>query len=1027
LSPTEDVTGGFTRLPAGDAATSLGTFLGTAAGPSFEAVASGTAGEDGETRLPSSGRTPPPKGAAGPLAAGQSFGSRYHIIRLLGAGGMGAVYHAWDAELGVAVALKVIKPQVMADPHVAAEVSRRFKRELLLARQVTHKNVVRIHDLGEIDGIKYITMSYVEGSDLATILRRDGALPVARALAIARAVVAGLQAAHDAGVVHRDLKPENIMVEKDGHALIMDFGIARSTAHAPEVAPGSVSPAMRRQAQELSAGHTMAGTVVGTLEYMAPEQARGEAVDQRADIYAFGLILYDMLVGKKQRVADSSDAMNELMARMHAAPAPARMVNHDVPAPLDAIINRCIQPDAAARFQTTTELAQILEQLDERGERLPFARRVTRAQLAAAAVAVVALLAGTWQLTRWLTPVPEEARPAVSVLIADFENTTNDPVFDGALEQALNLAMEDATFINSYSRNQAMTVAGQIKPGTSRLDEAMARLVVQREPDIKYVLAGRIEPDSGGYRLAVRVVDPIPGTVIAEESRSADGKADVLPALGSVAAGIREALGDAKSETARLTANESFTAASLEAARDYSEAQRLANSGRDEDALALYDRAIKQDPNLGRAYASMALSASKLGRTPEAEALWKQALARIDRMTERERYRTLGTYYMDVLGSDEQGLEQYKNLVQKFPADGAAHNNLANAYFRLLDFASARQEGRTLLDIYPKSVLYNYNYALFSMYAGDFDEADRAAQAAIELNPSAPPYKAFFARAVAALSRGDVAAAEKAYVDGRGAGARGVSLAAVGLADLAMYQGRYADAEPLLKTGIDADLAAKNTAGAASKYAALAEAYSAQHKAALAVSAAESALKLSQSESIVVPTARVYVAAGREKDARALADKLDARLRPRSRAYGKLIAGEIALRRGQVTEAVDAFRASQQFADNTTIVKGATKGYWLARLDLGIAYVLAGTEQSAAAFAEFETCLKRQGEAGSVFLDDVPTYRHIVPLWYWMARAQEGLNLKADAVSNYKKYLALRPAASGDPLAADAQKRLAGK
>src|SRR5688572_10552860 len=194
---------------------------------------------------PDERRTPGTRSKGGPLLPGEAFGPRYHIIRLLGAGGMGAVYHAWDAELGVAVALKVIRPEVMADPAIAHEVSQRFKRELLLAREVTHKNVVRIHDLGEVEGIKYITMAYVEGIDLAGILRKERKLSVARALEIARNVAAGLEAAHDAGVVHRDLKPANIMVDaEEDCAQIMDFGIARSTARSgPDQGGGALSNA----------------------------------------------------------------------------------------------------------------------------------------------------------------------------------------------------------------------------------------------------------------------------------------------------------------------------------------------------------------------------------------------------------------------------------------------------------------------------------------------------------------------------------------------------------------------------------------------------------------------------------------------------------------------------------------------------------------------------------------------------------------------------------------------------------------
>src|ERR1044071_2961242 len=156
----------------------------------------------------------------GGLEAGAPFGSRYRILQQLGAGGMGIVYQAWDAELGVAVALKIVRLQADGDPVVAREIERRFKRELLLARQVTHKHVVRIHDLGEIDGTKYITMPYIKGEDLSTVLKREGQLPVEQTLKLARQMAAGLQAAHEAGVVHRDLKPANIMIDADQNALI---------------------------------------------------------------------------------------------------------------------------------------------------------------------------------------------------------------------------------------------------------------------------------------------------------------------------------------------------------------------------------------------------------------------------------------------------------------------------------------------------------------------------------------------------------------------------------------------------------------------------------------------------------------------------------------------------------------------------------------------------------------------------------------------------------------------------------------
>ena len=279
-----------------------------------------------ETRVPRRARAP-----IGPLTVGEAFGSRYKIVKVLGVGGMGAVYKAWDQELGVSVALKVIRAEVMEDPFVARELELRFKRELLLGRKVTHKNVVRIHDIGEIRGVKYITMPYIEGSDLATILKREGKLPVRRALRIARSVASGLAAAHEAGVVHRGLKPANIMVDAEDEPYITDFGIARSSS--AQAAAGGVGKqncgGTEAESQWLS-GHTMAGTVVGTIEYMAPEQAKGEQVDGQADVYAFGLILYDVLVGRPRRKGFTSPK-EELTSRMQAAPPAVRTIEGSVP------------------------------------------------------------------------------------------------------------------------------------------------------------------------------------------------------------------------------------------------------------------------------------------------------------------------------------------------------------------------------------------------------------------------------------------------------------------------------------------------------------------------------------------------------------------------------------------------------------------------------------------------------------------------------------------------------------------------
>ena len=389
---------------------------------------------------------------------------------------MGAVYQAWDAELGVVVAVKVIRPEVAADPAAAAMLERRFKQELLLARQVTHKNVVRIYDLGEIDGIKFITMPFIEGEELATIIRRQDKLPLERVIKIARGIATGLEAAHAAGVVHRDLKPANIMVDKGDEAMIMDFGIARSTGGPNPVSP-DIGAAFQTSARTV--GQTMVGAVVGTIQYMAPEQARAEPVDQRADIYAFGLIVYDMLL-HQQRARGAGTAIAELTSRMQSPPPAPRAIDPSIPEPLDRLVVQCIQPDAAKRFQTTPQLVAALNRLDNRGRLLPVVRRLTWRLAGAVAGIFVALLGLTWWLAQG-PPVPVAHEP-VSVLIADFHNGTGDQTFDRTLEPILKLALEGAGFISAYDRNGIRRSLGVRPPETpGRTGRAGARRQAGRQ------------------------------------------------------------------------------------------------------------------------------------------------------------------------------------------------------------------------------------------------------------------------------------------------------------------------------------------------------------------------------------------------------------------------------------------------------------------------------------------------------------------------------------------------------------------
>ncbi|RPJ62593.1 MAG: serine/threonine protein kinase [Acidobacteria bacterium] len=820
---------------------------------------------------------------------------------------------------------------------------------------------------------------------------------------MARSALAGLVAAHEAGVVHRDLKPANVMIAEGGEALIMDFGIARSSG--PPTVAGRQAPANRAVA-DADPGHTVAGSIVGTLQYMAPEQSRGEEVDQRADVYAFGLILYDMLSGRR-RLNQPGTAFEEFQSRLEAPPPGLHSVDQAIPEALERVVTRCLQPDAAARYQTSRDLAAELDRLDQDGRPLPVVRRIGLPVVAA--FSLLLLLAGIafWQASRTPPPAPAERDP-VSVLVADFDNRAGDPLFTSTLEQALSVGIEGAPFVMSFSRPDAARLAASMKPG-SHLDAAMARLVAVRE-GVALVLAGRIDAvRDGSYSISVQALNPSDGRQMWIESTTVEGKDRVLAGIVRGVSEVREALGDTTPEADRAASVESFTTTSLEALRDYTAAQERAAAGRYEEAIDNYRRSLEHDSQLGRAHSGWATAAFYLGRKEEAEAHWKQALALMDRMSEREKYRTLGTYYLGIARNYEQAIENYRELVRRYPTDLAGHNNLAFAYFSVLDFPAALQEGLRARDLYPRNVVIGNNYALYAMYAGDFDAAAAEARRLIADHPSF--YKNYLPLAAAAVAADDYETAAEAYRQMATTGAQGASLARMGRADLAMYRGLYRDAQAVLTEGAKEDARSGETIGQAMKLTALSESYVEMGQRAAALAASRQALSLSRQEPVVVPTARLLIRLGRREEAAALAAELSRKLEVQSRAYGRILEGDLAAAGGRVADAVDAYRAGIALAD-----------LWLARLRLGVTYVEAG--YFAEALAELEACNRRRGEATAVFLDDTPSFRYLATLPYWLGRAQEGLGQVAASRASYEKLLATRTGAPDDGVVSDARRRL---
>ena len=909
---------------------------------------------------------------------GQAISSRYRIVRRLGEGGMGEVYLAHDGELDRDVALKLIHTDLAESP----AIMERFKREIQLSSRITHKNVLRVYDLGEAQGVKFLTMQYVEGEDLASLMRREGPLPTNRIVDIFRQMCHGLVAAHEQGVIHRDLKPQNIMIEKSGRVSVTDFGLAKTF-------------------QQTTL--TDAGKIVGTPHYMSPEQVRGLPIDQRSDIFALGIILYEMLTGTVP--FGGSSAYEIMIARVNSRPRPATEFNPNIPPYLLRIVERCLETDTNLRYGSAEEILRDLDAQTfhsslayEMGRR----RRLLRwAGAILVALIVIASLTYGWRRFRGNpSRAAETLHKPVSVLIADIENRTGQKVLDGTLEPVLTLALEGASFITSYDRVQAHKVATQIRSGATALDEAMSRLVAARE-GINIIITGSVSRDGDGYALSLQAIDGITGKRIENTDVTADSNEKLLAAVSRAAADLRNALGDTTSTSAQLAAAETFTAGSLEAAHEYALGQDLFYSGKFEEAAKHYEQATRLDPNLGRAYAGLAASYSNMGRRSDAEKYYRQAMAHIDRMTDREKYRTRGTYYL-VMHNTPRAIEELSELVRQYPADMAGLNNLALAYFYQRDMSRALDASQKPIDLYPKNAIARSNAALYAMYAGEFDLAIKQAGRVVETNPG---YSAsYVAIALSQLAKNEVDAAIATYQKLAAQGARGQSIANQGLADIALYEGRNRDAAALLREGVQQDVAANRQDAANKKLATLAEVV-------VDAKAAETAAAGSHAEHAVFTAARALLAANKEQRALTIASQLATQIAPEVQHYGKLIEGEVLLRRGNAREALNRFEDARRLADS-----------WLAHFDRGRAYLElnAFTEAN----ADFENCLNRSGEATAVFLDDSPTYHFFPPVYYYLGRAREGLG-SASAADSYRQYLTIKTKGDGDPLVADARRRLA--
>ena len=928
------------------------------------------------------------------LQPGTLLGNRYQVIQILGEGGMGAVYKARDIELDRIIALKVIRPELAANP----DILQRFKQELILARQVTDRNVIRIFDLGEANGIKFITMEYVEGESLYQLLRRQGKVPVPEAVEIMKQTLSGLQAAHREGVIHRDLKPGNIMRDAQGRVVVMDFGLARTIG---------------------GDGMTRTGTMLGTMEYMSPEQAQAKELDARSDVFTVGLICYELLTGKMPYHADSVVA--SLLKRMQERAAPPSDWDATIPQPISELVSKCLERDPAERWQSAQE---VLDRIDEiQGKRpmsvisstlplsvpplpppVPSAYK-KRPWLAAGVLAGVAVAAvtGGWLLRS--KPRTTQAHKAVRILLADFRNDTGDQVFDGTVEPTVALQLEGAPFISVFNRAQARATLAELKPGTTQLDEANARLVAVRE-GVDLVVSGAVTKSGSGYKIISKIGDALTGKMISTEDAESPDKGNILRAVASLADQMRTALGDSASDSTKLVESESFTSGSLEATHEYAEAQEARFAGKSAEAIKGFRRAVELDPNFGSAYGNLGALYWNDGNQADAINYYKLAMQHIDRMTDREKYRTRGGYYLAVSDGDK-AVEEFSALVKQYPADSMGLSALAHAYYLRHDMAKAVEVSSRAIEIYPKNVVYRTNASLYALFAGDYETSERQAQAVLQINPVYEDAYTILALCETAKGNFDKAAESWHKVESLSAG--GASSAAGGLADLALYRSDPEQAILALQKGIDGDTVATSNDAAAKKYVIMAEAQLMLGKKSEALQSVKKAMTMSRAN-VLFAAARVYLMAGDAATAASLAAELTKQLEAEPQSFGKLIEGDIQLKNGHAKQAIQLYQESGRLEDS-----------WLARFNLARAYIEAGAFTDAS--TELETCLKRRGEATDIYIDEQQTFRYFPATYYYLGRALEGLK-SAGATDAYKNFLAMKVPIAKDPMVDDAKKRL---